>query len=51
MSPIRPSHPLIPRSGQIEEMVTIDEIDPEVRAIVERQLPHLAAKLPPDQGE
>jgi hypothetical protein len=27
----------------------ITEIDPEVRGIVERNWPHLLAKLPPDQ--
>jgi hypothetical protein len=27
----------------------ITEIDPEIRGIVERNWPHLLAKLPPDQ--
>jgi hypothetical protein len=27
----------------------ISEIDPEIRGIVERNWPHLLAKLPPDQ--
>jgi hypothetical protein len=36
---------------QIEELDSIDEIDPEVRAIVARNWPHLLAKLPPDPDE
>jgi hypothetical protein len=36
---------------QLEEMDTIDEIDPEVRAIIERNWPHLMAKLPPESDE
>jgi hypothetical protein len=36
---------------QIEELDTIDEIDPEVRAIMKRNWPHLLAKLPPDPDE
>jgi len=33
---------------QIEQFDTIDAIDPEIRAIVERNWPHLVAKLPPE---
>jgi hypothetical protein len=38
---------------QIEEFDEIDKIDPEIRAIVARNWPHLLAKLPPkdDEGE
>jgi hypothetical protein len=36
---------------QVEVFDTIDEIDPEVRAIVKRNWPHLLAKLPPDPDE
>ncbi|MGJ4953081.1 hypothetical protein [Bradyrhizobium sp. HKCCYLS20291] len=32
---------------QIEEFDSIEGIDPEVRGIVERNWPHLLAKLPP----
>ena len=34
---------------QIEDLDTIEAIDPEVRGIVERNWPHLLAKLPPDE--
>jgi hypothetical protein len=33
---------------QLEEMDDVTAIDPEVRAIVERNWPHLLAKLPPE---
>jgi hypothetical protein len=36
---------------QIEVFDVIEEIDPEVRAIVKRNWPHLLAKLPPDADE
>ncbi len=32
---------------QIEQFDTIEAIDPEMRGIVERNWPHLVAKLPP----
>ncbi|MGJ4945116.1 hypothetical protein ACQR1W_31460 [Bradyrhizobium sp. HKCCYLS1011] len=35
---------------QIEDFDSIEAIDPEVRGIVERNWPHLMAKLPPDDG-
>jgi len=34
---------------QIEGFDTIDAIDPEVRGIIERNWPHLLAKLPPEE--
>jgi hypothetical protein len=34
---------------QIEDFDTIEAVDPEVRAIVARNWPHLLAKLPPDE--
>lgn len=34
---------------QIEGFDTIEAIDPEVRGIVERNWPHLLAKLPPEE--
>ncbi|WFU68579.1 hypothetical protein [Bradyrhizobium sp. CB2312] len=34
---------------QIESFDTIEVIDPEIRAIVARNWPHLLAKLPPDE--
>jgi hypothetical protein len=38
---------------QIEQFDTIEATDPEMRGIVERNWPHLVAKLPPedDDGE
>ena len=37
---------------QIEQFDTIEAIDPEMRGIVERNWPHLVAKLPSeDTGE
>jgi hypothetical protein len=36
---------------QIEHFDTIEAIDPEMRAIVERSWPHLVAKLPPEDAE
>jgi hypothetical protein len=33
---------------QLEEMDDVTAIDSEVRAIVERNWPHLLAKLPPE---
>ena len=33
---------------QIEQFDTIEAIDPEMRGIVERNWPHLVAKLPPE---
>ena len=36
---------------QLEGMDDVTVIDPEVRAIVERNWPHLLAKLPPDDEE
>jgi hypothetical protein len=36
---------------EIESFDYISAIDPEVRAIVERNWPHLLAKLPPDDEE
>ena len=33
---------------QIESFDTIEAIDPEMRGIVERNWPHLVAKLPPE---
>jgi hypothetical protein len=35
---------------QLEEMDDVTAIDPEVRGIVERNWPHLLAKLPPEDG-
>jgi hypothetical protein len=34
---------------QIEQFDTIEAIDPEMRGIVERNWPHLLAKLPPEE--
>ena len=36
---------------QIESFDTIEAIDPEMRAIVERNWPHLIPKLPPRDDE
>ena len=36
---------------QLEGMDDVTVIDPEVRAIVERNWPHLLVKLPPDDEE
>ncbi|WP_315729842.1 hypothetical protein [Bradyrhizobium sp. SZCCHNRI2010] len=36
---------------QIEDFDSIEAIDPEVRAIVERNWPHLVAKLPPHEDQ
>ena len=36
---------------QIEQFDTIEAIDPEMRGIVERNWPHLTAKLPPKNDE
>ena len=36
---------------QIEQFDTIEAIDPEMRGIVERNLPQLIAKLPPKDEE
>ena len=38
---------------QIEQLDTVDVIDPEIRGIVERNWPHLISKLPPkdDDGD
>ncbi|MGY4333298.1 hypothetical protein ACVWWG_007715 [Bradyrhizobium sp. LB7.2] len=33
---------------EIEKFDTIEEVDPELRGIIERNWPHLVAKLPPD---
>jgi hypothetical protein len=35
---------------QIEQFDTIDVIDHELRRIVERNWPHLVAKLPPEEA-
>ncbi|MCP3388859.1 hypothetical protein NLM27_08725 [Bradyrhizobium sp. CCGB12] len=35
---------------QLENFATIDEVDPELRGIIERNWPHLAAKLPPEDA-
>lgn len=37
--------------AQIEEYDTISKVDPELRAIVARNWPHLLAKLPPEDDE
>jgi hypothetical protein len=34
---------------EIEKFDTIEEVDAEMRGIIERNWPHLAAKLPPEQ--
>jgi hypothetical protein len=36
---------------QLEELDTVEAIDPEVRGIVARNWPHLLAKLPPEDEE
>jgi hypothetical protein len=36
---------------QIEGFDTIEAIDPEIRGIVERNWPHLLAKLPPKDAQ
>jgi hypothetical protein len=36
---------------QIEGLAKIDAIDPEIRGIVERNWPHLVAKLPPEDDD
>ncbi|WOH53340.1 hypothetical protein [Bradyrhizobium sp. sBnM-33] len=36
---------------QIEAFDRIEAIDPEIRRIVERNWPHLLAKLPPDEDD
>jgi hypothetical protein len=36
---------------QIEEFDQIDNVDPEIRAIVARNWPHLLAKLLPEDDE
>ncbi|EIG56178.1 hypothetical protein [Bradyrhizobium sp. WSM1253] len=33
---------------QIESFDTIEQVDAELRGIIERNWPHLVAKLPPD---
>ena len=43
--PLEP-HELEAIRQQIEEFDTIDAIDPEMRGIIERNWPHLLAKLP-----
>jgi hypothetical protein len=35
---------------QIEQFDTIEAIDPAMRGIVERNWPHLVAKLPPEDN-
>ncbi|MCK1402038.1 hypothetical protein IVB45_17455 [Bradyrhizobium sp. 4] len=35
---------------QIESFDSIEVIDPEIRGIVERNWPHLVAKLPPEDA-
>ena len=36
---------------QIEQLDTVDVIDPEIRGIVERNWPHLIPKLPPQDAD
>jgi hypothetical protein len=33
---------------QIESFDSIEQVDPELRGIIERNWPHLVAKIPPD---
>lgn len=40
---------LVALRTQIESFDTIEVISPEVRGIVERNWPHLVAKLPPEE--
>ncbi|MCP3395348.1 hypothetical protein NLM27_42195 [Bradyrhizobium sp. CCGB12] len=35
---------------ELENFATIDEVDFELRGIIERNWPHLAAKLPPEDA-